>query len=249
MCCRYHVSGLITQEIEEEGILPDSLWYVHDADRAPGRSGIHPSDSTHAQDRDIHPVDLTPAQGRDIHPVDLTPAQGRDIHPSDLAPVIIQGRFRGNGPLLSYLPMRWGLSVPGTRQLLINARAETVTEKRMFMDGVRHRRCAIPAEYFYEWDREKQKVEFSLKDHPLLYMAGFYNPDAGPLNQKKASRFIILTTAANGSMAPVHDRMPLILPREAVQDWICNSRATEEWLCKPSPMLQLRREYEQLSFF
>ena len=74
-------------------------------------------------------------------------------------------------------------------------------------------------------------------------MAGFYRrfPDG--------DRFIVLTTAANESVLPVHDRMPLSLPRELVLPWITDDQATEELLKTPQPAFRVYRPYEQLSLF
>ena len=59
-------------------------------------------------------------------------------------------------------------------------------------------------------------------------------------------RFVILTTAANASMEPVHDRMPLILEENQIKDWICENSKTEELLKKTPPLLEREGEYEQM---
>lgn len=164
----------------------------------------------------------------------------RDIHPSDAAPIL----FLDNGRLV-LSDMRWGLPGQGEAKgkLLINARAETVTERRTFAPLAQNFRCIVPASLFYEWNPQKEKIRFSRKDDPLLCMAGIYAPDPDGF------RFVIITTDANASMRQVHDRMPLIFPREQATDWILHPEKTEKLLAQGSPMLERSHEYEQLSFF
>lgn len=87
--------------------------------------------------------------------------------------------------------MLWGFPQYQKKGLLINARAETVLEKKMFRESVLHRRCVIPARQFYEWDAEKNKAAFREKNESVMFMAGFYN------RFSDGDRFIILTTGAN----------------------------------------------------
>ena len=163
--------------------------------------------------------------------------QAGDIYPTQTAPVICS-----KGKVLYGADMKWGFETKDHKQL-INARAETALEKPSFSDSVMHRRCIIPATKFYEWNREKQKVTFSYPASPSIYMAGFYRMDGdGP-------HFVILTTAANASMSPVHDRMPLVLTRDEIRPWIGDWQKAEKLLYKVPPMLDRRQEYEQLSLF
>lgn len=173
-----------------------------------------------------------------------------DIHPSDLAVVITGSSFEAN---LTVETMRWGFPFQQTKQLMINARAEKVLEKRSFADSVLARRCVIPAQHFYEWDADKNKVIFSSMkcnsvkcsnetDEPL-YMAGFYRMF------EDGNHFIILTTEANASMRPVHERMPLILGKTQIREWIYDVSKTREFLKQESPQLKRYQEYEQLSLF
>lgn len=159
-----------------------------------------------------------------------------DIHPSEQATVIT-----GRGPELTAEDMRWGFPSRDSKQLMINARAETALEKKSFSDSVMKRRCIIAAKHFYEWDRHKNKVTFTGSEGSSLYMAGFYN------RFEDGDRFIILTTAANASMRPVHDRMPLILSEEQLEDWIYDDNLTKEFLKQSSPMLSGSQEFEQLT--
>ena len=92
-------------------------------------------------------------------------------------------------------------------------------------------------------DKDKNKVTFFRQDESPIYLAGFYQ-----LSDNKDS-FVILTTAANESMIKVHDRMPLMIEKDAVRDWLNDSDAAKEMLKAPMPQLKSRREYEQLSLF
>lgn len=183
-----------------------------------------------------------------------------DIHPSDPS-VIITGNQLGNRKCLRTQAMKWGFPGVNGKQLLINARAESAVEKKSFRDSVLRRRCVIPAGHFYEWDRTKTKVTFSGAsdgESSGLYMAGFYNrfyidqgfdDRTGKRRGIDEFRFVILTTGANESMKPVHDRMPLILPENQIRDWIFDDGLVGEILEQSSPMLSRYQEYEQLTLF
>lgn len=164
---------------------------------------------------------------------------GQDIRPTNQSLVITAGEDNRLEPALQ----RWGLPDSYHKSTIINARAETALEKRMFRDSVASRRLAVPAARFYEWDREKQKVAFYRKGRPALYMAGFYSPGEDGWN------FCILTTEANSSVGGVHDRMPLVIEREQVRDWILDGDRTAEFLTGRPPQLDQERDYEQLSLF
>ena len=162
-------------------------------------------------------------------------AGSRDIYPSMEAPVILKNGEEG----LKADSMAWGFPGRDKKQLLINARAETALERPSFSQAVSHRRCVIPARWFYEWNPEKEKAEFSRTDGSLLYMAGFYD-----LFQD-VPRFIILTTQANPSVRPIHHRMPLILEKEELEEWVWEDRSVEKFLKKIPGLLECRQEYRQ----
>ena len=93
-----------------------------------------------------------------------------DVVPSQNAMII-----KGEGNYLTSEQMRWGFPGFEKGKLLINARAESVRERRTFRDSVQHRRCIIPARGFYEWNKRKEKFSYERKDTPVLFMAGCYN--------------------------------------------------------------------------
>ena len=193
----------------------------------------------------------------------------KDMHPGDVAPVITirdhtaQGYAergsvewgsaergnveRGNvspAPVfLGIQKMRWGFKAPGGKGLVFNARSESVLEKRMFRDSVSHRRVAVPVSWFYEWNQSKEKYTFTREDGQVLFLAGFYS------KYEDGDHFVILTTQANQSMAPVHSRMPLVLERDQVRDWIMDEDGFRGMLEQVPARLSNSCEYEQQTLF
>ena len=162
----------------------------------------------------------------------------RDVFPSQNAMIL-----KGEGNHLAAEQMRWGFPGFEKGKLLINARAETALERPTFRESVQERRCIIPARGFYEWNKSKEKFIFERKETPVLFMAGCYNRYEGQ------ERFVILTTDANSSVAPVHNRMPLILEPEELKDWVLDEQVAESLLHKTPLLLEQRAEYEQMRLF
>ena len=161
-----------------------------------------------------------------------------DIHPSEVAPVIAADHND-----LCCRWQRWGFPGFNGKQLIFNARRESALEKKMFRECVEHRRVVVPAARFYEWNKNKEKNIFYREDQPVLYMAGLYNC------YQDEDRFVILTTAANESMKPVHDRMPLLLERDEIKEWLLEDSLTENFLQKTPALLERRADFEQMSLF
>jgi putative SOS response-associated peptidase YedK len=121
--------------------------------------------------------------------------------------------------------MRWGLVPSWAKDIgdgLINARSETVSEKPSFRQTVRRRRCIIPASGFYEWQKvEKLKVPYYLRmvDSSPMPFAGIWEAWCSPDGQVLES-CAILTTSANAKVAPIHDRMPVILDPAGFSLWL-----------------------------
>lgn len=166
-----------------------------------------------------------------------------DIYPGKDAPVL-----SGADGSISCGWQHWGFPwqqgghVQG-KKLIFNARCESAMEKPMFRDSILHRRIVIPATWFYEWDPQKEKNTFHRKDAPVLFMAGFCR------QYEDGKHFVILTTAANISMKPVHDRMPLILEKEETAEWILDDVKAESILHRIPCMLERKTDYEQMSLF
>lgn len=163
-----------------------------------------------------------------------------DVHPGEEAPVLLA---TGGGIGCTWL--RWGfpLQQGAGKGLVFNARCESATEKYLFREGIRHRRSIVPASLFYEWDSHKTKFSFRQEQASALFMAGCCRP------YQDSEHFVILTTAANSSMEPVHHRMPLILSREEAIHWLLDAGRTDELLRKVPAPLERGTDYEQLRFF
>jgi putative SOS response-associated peptidase YedK len=140
--------------------------------------------------------------------------------------------------------LRWGLvpfwaKDPKKGPPLINARADTVAEKPSFRAAFRARRCLVPADGFFEWRgvphngslfdgleqaeapktaKSKQPVYFQLADRRPFAFAGLWERWQGPEGELES--FTLITTQPNELVAPVHDRMPVILPEEAYALWL-----------------------------
>ena len=151
--------------------------------------------------------------------------------------------------------MRWGL-IPhwakdasiGSR--MINARAETVAEKPVFRDTLRRRRCLVLADGFYEWQRAggpMRPMRIVMRSAEPFAFAGLWsvwrNPDGN-----RISSCAIITTAANELLKPIHDRMPVILPRELEGLWLDRSIDDPGALCSVlTPYVGVRMEAYEVS--
>lgn len=141
----------------------------------------------------------------------------REIFPSEMAPVVI----KANGQLIIG-ELKWGFMTSYSNQLLINARSETVDVKSTFKESFIQRRCIIPATGFFEWEKvgeTKIRRSIKIKEQEIFSMAGLYDYFFDKAGQRYAA-FTILTTEANNSMKHIHDRMPVIIPKEAEDIWL-----------------------------
>lgn len=145
-----------------------------------------------------------------------------NIAPTQQIPIIRQ--YADGQNHLDHL--RWGL-IPSWAQdqsigsKMINARSETVIEKLAFKRAVRYRRCVVPSSGFYEWSTEgKAKLPWyiRLKDGSPMVFAGLWETWKSP--EGEVESFTILTTAANQLVAPLHDRMPVILSPDEYSTWL-----------------------------
>ncbi len=139
----------------------------------------------------------------------------------NLAPTDLHFIVRQAGAGRALVPAKWGFTGTG-RPLLINVRAETAAQK--FKGAFEKRRCLIPVDGFYEWTgakKTKHPVWVHTPDKEIFLLAGLYEEREG-----ERPAFTILTTEPNRLLAPLHDRMPAIIP---------NDKATE-WLSAPVPV-------------
>lgn len=170
----------------------------------------------------------------------LPPVAARyNVAPTQTMPVIVK-----HSPNQLVL-MRWGLQPSWAREgkaesALINARAETLAQKRTFRQLLSSRRCLVPASGFYEWQQTgsgKVPHYISLKDERLFAFAGLYDHWTDEQGQDVYS-YTIITTAPNALMAAIHNRMPAILRREEEESWLNPDETEAERLLpllKPYP--------------
>lgn len=136
---------------------------------------------------------------------------------------------------------RWGFIPSWTKDpkkapLLNNARAETVNEKPSFRSSYKSRRCLIPATGFYEWlteGKHKQPFYFHRPDGKLLAFAGLWD------QWNEIDTCTIVTTDANEVMAPIHDRMPVILGHHDYAEWLNPANSNPSHLLAPCPASEL----------
>jgi putative SOS response-associated peptidase YedK len=126
--------------------------------------------------------------------------------------------------------MRWGLvpywaTDPALGARLINARAETLTTKAAFKEAFKKRRCLVVADGFFEWRKQGQTklpLYIHLEPERPFGFAGLYETWFSPLGEKLVTCTII-TTEPNELVQPIHDRMPVILPKKAEDFWLDSS--------------------------
>jgi len=136
--------------------------------------------------------------------------------------------------------MSFGLLLPARPparkpMLLPNARAETLLTKQSFLDAAQHRRCLVPANGFYEWEKQgatRLPHYFTLPGSPAFFFAGLWEPETATT----PAAFAIVTTAPNALLGAIHDRMPVILGPNSGPAWLGNEPlppARLAQICRP----------------
>lgn len=161
-----------------------------------------------------------------------------NIAPTQAIPVICLDQG-----MRSFRLMRWGLlprfvKDPKTSPTLINARVESVTSKPAFREAFAHRRCLVPADAFYEWTGPKgARRPFLLRPKVggLIAFAGLWERWRDP-GGNEIDTVAILTCDANRTVARLHDRMPVVLPKNVFEAWLdCEATAAETALALLQP--------------
>ncbi|GIV95908.1 MAG: DUF159 family protein [Herpetosiphonaceae bacterium] len=164
--------------------------------------------------------------------------------PLQMLPVVLQDDGRRVALFRWGLMPRWAKD-PSIANKLINARAETLEEKPSFRDALRRRRCLVPADGFYEWQKlpeGKIPMRMTLRSGELFAMAGLWESWKDPATGELLHTFTIITTSPNELMSPIHNRMPAILAPEHEALWLDQSAGPEVWrdLLRPCPAEILR---------
>lgn len=146
-----------------------------------------------------------------------------EIRPTDMTAVIAPNASGGR----TAFPMVWGYHIKGIDRPVVNARVESAKDKSSFSDDWRRHRCIIPASYYFEWEHFKrpdgkiktgQKFAIQPKGATVTYLAGLYRIEEE--RDLKYPVFTVLTREPSTELAKIHNRMPVILPGDAIDDWI-----------------------------
>ncbi len=161
-----------------------------------------------------------------------------NLAPTQLAPVVRRHPDTGERHLDL---LRWGLlphfATDAKRQRPINARAESVATSGMFRQAFAKRRCLVPAAAFYEWRRMpgggKQPYAVARADDMPLALAGIWEGWRAPSGEVERT-FAIITADANGLMAPVHNRMPVVIEAADWPVWLGEAEGDPVALLRPA---------------
>ncbi|MGY1847761.1 SOS response-associated peptidase [Blastococcus sp. SYSU DS1021] len=139
--------------------------------------------------------------------------------------------------------VRWGLVPSWAKDVsvgnrMLNARAESLTEKPAFRSAARSRRCLVPADGWYEWAKRldspaKQPYFITPEDGSVLAMAGLW--EVWGKGEDRLYTCTVVTSPATGALAEIHDRMPLVLPRERWAEWLDPAREDVVELARSTP--------------
>jgi putative SOS response-associated peptidase YedK len=149
---------------------------------------------------------------------------------------------------IGFHEMRWGL-VPfwantvkdADKYSLINAKAEEIADKRSYKIPFQKRRCIVPISGFFEWKRtadKKRPFAIHLKNHSVMGLAGIWEQWVSKETGEEVCSFALITTEANSLMAPIHNRMPVILDEKDEETWLDPENqdvASLQKLLKPCP--------------
>jgi len=145
-----------------------------------------------------------------------------NVAPSQLSPII-----KAHGMTNEIEMAHFGLEGVVAHKSLINARAETITEKPTFASAFRTSRCLIVASGWYEWKAKGEAYHIQLGDGRVMAFGGLSFTKAGQ------SRFVIVTAAATGALADIHHRTPLVLAAKHWQSWLQGSTQEAQSLLAP----------------
>ncbi|MBN1093714.1 SOS response-associated peptidase [Blastococcus sp. TML/M2B] len=187
--------------------------------------------------------EAVPAGGQHAVPADYNVAPTKDVH------VVrwkkerdAEGALTGGGHR-ELRAVRWGLVPSWAKDVsignrMINARVESLTDKPAFRTAARTRRCIVPADGWYEWAKRldspgKQPYFITPQDGSVLALAGLW--EVWGRGEDRLYTCTVVTSPAVGALSEIHDRMPLVLPRDRWADWLDPAREDVEQLSGPTP--------------
>jgi putative SOS response-associated peptidase YedK len=170
-------------------------------------------------------VTLPPEAMRDLfrylNSIDFPPRY--NIAPTQPILAVLVEHGRRTAKLLRWGLVPWWVKDPRGFPLLVNARAEGISTKPAFRDALKNQRCIVPASGYYEWmvGPDKQKIPFYItrRDGQPMAFAGLYATWSGPQGEE-IDTAAICTTAAGPDTAAIHERQPVILEGQAIEDWL-----------------------------
>jgi putative SOS response-associated peptidase YedK len=179
----------------------------------------------------------------ELFAADLDPRAAEDHRPRyNIAPRSVTALLRLQGGRRRIEPGTWGLPAAGEDRRpdgSINARAETVARLPSFRDAYARGRCGVLADGFYEWSGSgagRRPLWFHPRAGGPLVLAGISRDDEDPETGEVTRRFCILTTRANATLAPHHERMPVIVAPSQLSLWLGGARPAElAPLLRPAP--------------
>lgn len=187
--------------------------------------------------------EAVPAGGQPPVPADYNVAPTKDVH------VVrwkkerdAEGALTGGGHR-ELRAVRWGLVPSWAKDVsignrMINARVESLTDKPAFRTAARTRRCLVPADGWYEWAKRldrpgKQPYFITPQDGSVLALAGLW--EVWGRGEDRLYTCTVVTSPAVGALHEIHDRMPLVLPRDRWAAWLDPTREDLEQLVEPTP--------------
>jgi putative SOS response-associated peptidase YedK len=165
-----------------------------------------------------------------------------NVAPQTFQPIIRLNRDTGEREIAM---MRWGLVPFWSKNgkagySTINAKAETIATAPAFREAIKNRRCLVPADAFYEWQKidakTKQPFAIGMKDGSPYAFAGLWERWRDPTTKEPLETFAVITTDANELLQPMHDRMPVILEPKDYDRWLQHGDASR-------PPIDLLRAY------
>ena len=196
----------------------------------------------------LKPTDLSLRYNTFNNDINFSPKN--EIYPGENAPVIT---IDNNSDKKQLSLFNWGFSPTYTNKKIINARAETIDQKKTFKKPFENKRCIIPATSFFEWKnkgKNKIKHEIYIKNEKIFSLAGLYD-EFTDKNGNKITCYTIITTKANKALEDIHNRMPVIITKEKEDFWLKSSdyAKLKDLLTPYNEEMKIENDNDQLSLF